>query len=276
MTDPRPLREGDTLGRAGRVSAKGNPVEVQRNRAMTPEDARHATIEVAGVEDPRLIITSLPPATDGQGEPLPVVQHGGGHRGLLHLDGKGEPRPPEAWERANAEIRAGKFAGEKDVMLRDLQRRRDVTPLESRIAHLQRRALTMHVPRAKRVAPTDADARPGAQERDLSPQGEGHGAIGYANEREVDLRWLQIERHVEAIERAFDAHDGLPAVSLSMMTDEAKDLWITGPKFRGLSPVQISAIEPELGVPKTISFVRRCAEQKPDGTPAPRDTEAAA
>jgi hypothetical protein len=65
MTQPRPLREGDTLGRAGRTNANGKPIKTERLREPTPLDERHrATIEV---ENPHVVVTSAPPLADEHG-----------------------------------------------------------------------------------------------------------------------------------------------------------------------------------------------------------------
>src|SRR3954470_15563952 len=107
MTHPRPLREDDTLGRAGRTNANGKPIRPERVRDTAPVDERRVAIETIGIESPRLVITERGPLADETGQPLPVIQEAG--RGLRHLDSRSEPRPPKSWEKANADLRAGKF-----------------------------------------------------------------------------------------------------------------------------------------------------------------------
>jgi hypothetical protein len=47
MTHPRPLREDDTLGRAGRTNANGKPIRPERVRDTAPVDERRVAIEPA-------------------------------------------------------------------------------------------------------------------------------------------------------------------------------------------------------------------------------------
>jgi hypothetical protein len=275
MTDPRPVREGDSLGRAGRLNEKGKPIRTERLREPTALDERHhATVDVVGVESPRIVVTSAPPLVDENGEPLPVVQRKrDGNRGLQHLDGESEPRPPAAWEKANAEIRAGKFAGEREAMTRALQRERDKIPLPQRLERLLQDLLVIQSQGATQVRATDARS---AEGRDRAPQGEGHGAIGHLDPHEVDRRLQQIRLHLEAVEEMLDVHHGRAQLSYVLMGKLDKDLLLLGPKFRGLSPEEINAIHPELGAPRTIRFIRSEGGQTSRGLPKPEKTERAA
>jgi hypothetical protein len=167
MPDPKPLRDGDTLGRAGRVSKKGNPIEVERNRAVTDADTRRTTVEVIGFDHPRLVVTEQAPFVDTKGEPLPVVQQDE-HQTLMNLDGKGEVRPPRSWEEMEAARRAEIGAREREVHARSLKRERAALKLGERVARLQQRALVMQSQRAVQVRETDAR---GAEDRDRARSG---------------------------------------------------------------------------------------------------------
>lgn len=261
---PRPVREGETLGRAGRVGPKGGPVKVERARDMSPEDHRRATVEVVGFEDPRLIITSQPPLADEKGAPLPVVGVDD-HRGLQHLDGKGEPRPSEAWERANSDLRAGRFDSEREAMTRDLRRTREATPLPQRLEHVMQEVLRLQSTRAAQIRETDAKS--GADNDATHPNGGRHGDLAHLAPHELDRHLLSIRLHVEWVEDALDVHHGRSTKSYVLMSSEEKDALLTGSKLRGLSPEEIIAVHPELGAAKTIRYVRGLAGQDARGLP---------
>jgi hypothetical protein len=272
MTDPRPVREGDNLGRAGRLNEKGKPIKTERLREPTPLDERHhATVDVIGVENPRIIVTSAPPLVDEKGEPLPVVRENG-HRGLLHLDGKAEGRPPRNWEDMEAARRAEIGEREREALARSLQRDRRAKKLYERIAWLQQRALVAQSQRAVQVRATDAKS---AVDRDQAPQCEGHDAIGYASATRVAADWKQIEAFVEKLEGYWDAHDGIAVRDVQMMGSDEKDALLLGPRFRGLSPEEIHAIHPELGAPRTIRGIRSAAGLTGRGLPKPEKERAA-
>lgn len=269
MPEPRPLRENDTLGRAGRVSAKGNRIEVQRNRSMTAFDARHATVEVAGVEHPHLVVRDAPDDSD-----ILLAEDDDDHRSLQYLDGKSEPRPPKTWENMEAERRREIAASEREAFARSLKRERAAMNLPERIAKLQHRALTMQSMRAVQVRETDARS---ATAQDRAPQGEGHDAIGYASSDQVAADWRQIELLVEKIEGYWDAHDGIVVKDVQLMGSDEKNALLLGPKLRGLHPDVIHAIYGDaIGSPRTIRYVRNQAGQTNLGHPKPERTERAA
>jgi hypothetical protein len=260
MTRPRPLREGDTLGRAGRVGPNGGRVETARARDMTAEDERRATVNdwdtPGGVSMTGSLIVYQPPG-DG-------VSVSGGDRALLSLDGSMEPRPPKAWEEANAALRSSVGELEREAATRERVARRRRLPVDQSLTLALQALLTLQTPRAKQVRETDArSAVAGAG----VPQGEGHGAVGFLQEAEVDGRLAQVRAHVDAIWDAIDAHHGLAHRSYQMMGGEEKDALITGRTFRGMAPEAIHAIHPELGSAKHIRYVRSCAGQNGRGEP---------
>jgi hypothetical protein len=162
MTHPRPLREDDTLGRAGRTNANGKPIRAERCPRPSALDERHvATIESSASTDPRVVITERRSPLADENAPslqaslLPVVQ-GNGNRGLMHLDGKSEPRPPRDWEAMEAAKRAEIGKSEREALARSLQRDRRAKKLHERIAWLQQRALVAQSQRAVQVRATDA------------------------------------------------------------------------------------------------------------------------
>lgn len=270
MTRPRPIREGDSLGRAGRVGPNGGPVETARARDMTALDKHNASLddwtgpargvhEVAGV----VVYDQLEPG----------VSVSGGDRSLLSLDGSMEPRPPKGWEELEARKREAVGEREREAALRVRRRARDMMPLHVLVDCMLQELLVLQTPRAKQVRETDArSAVAGAG----LPQGEGHGAVGFAREAEVDGRLAQIRAHVDAIWDAIDAHHGLAHRSYQMMGGEEKDALITGRTLRGMSPEEIHAIHPELGSAKHIRYVRSCAGQNGRGNPKAEREEKAA
>jgi hypothetical protein len=271
VTQPRPLREDDTLGRAGRTNANGKPVKAQRVRDIDPEDERRVAIETIGFDNPRLVITERLPLADETGQPLPVVEET--TRGLRHLDSKSEPRPPKSWEKANADLRAGKFKDEREAMTRALRRERDAMTLAELAAAVAQEMLVNQSQRAVQVRATDAKS---AEGRDQAPQGEGHGALGHFMEVEADRHLLQARRHIEAVAEMLDVHHGRANLSYVLMSKEEKDALLLGPRFRGLSPEEIYAIEPLLGAPKTIRDKRSKGGQTGRGLPKPERQERAA
>jgi hypothetical protein len=274
MTQPRPLREDDTLGRAGRTNANGKPIKTERLREPTALDERHrATIEVVGFENPHVVVTSARPLVDGNGKELPVVQ-GNGDRGLMHLDGKSEPRPPRDWEAMEAARRAEIGKSEREALARSLQRDRRAKKLHERIAWLQQRALVAQSQRAVQVRATDAKS---AEAVDQAPQCEGHDAIAYASAAQVAGEWKQIEALVEKLEGYWDAHDGIALKDVSMMTTDEKNALLLGPLLRGLSPEAIHGIYGDpIGKPRTIRHVRSEGGQTGRGLPKPERQERAA
>jgi hypothetical protein len=270
MTQPRPLREGDTLGRAGRTKANGKPIKTERLREPTVLDERHrATIEV---ENPHVVVTSAPPLADEHGVELPVVQEN--WRGLMHLDGKSEPRLPRSWEAMEAARRAEVGKSEREALARSLQRDRRARKLYERIAHLQMRALVAQSQRAVQVRATDAKS---AEGRDQAPQCEGHDAIAYASADQVAGDWKQIEALVEKLEGYWDAHDGIVTLDVSMMTTDEKNALLLGPLLRGLTPEAIHGIYGDpIGKPRTIRGVRAVGGQTGRGLPKRERQERAA
>jgi hypothetical protein len=196
---PRPLREGDTLGRAGRTNANGKPIRAERVRDTAPVDERRATLE------PPSVIATAAPLKDKWGKPLPV-EHRSDARGIRYLDTTTEPRPPRSWEAMEAARRAEVGKSEREALARSLQRDRRARKLYERIAHLQMRALVAQSQRAVQVRATDAKS---AEGRDQAPQCEGHDAIAYASADQVAGDWKQIEALVEKLEGYWDAHDGI-------------------------------------------------------------------
>jgi hypothetical protein len=270
--EPRPLREDDTLGRAGRTNANGKPIRAERVRDTAPVDERRVAIETIGIESPRLVITERGPLTDEKGEPLPVVEEGS--RGLRHLDSRSEPRPPRDWEAMEAAKRAEIGASEREALARSLQRDRRAKKLHERIAWLQQRALVAQSQRAVQVRATDAKS---AEGRDQAPQCEGHDAIAYASAAQVAGEWKQIEALVEKLEGYWDAHDGIALKDVSMMTTDEKNALLLGPLLRGLSPEAIHGIYGDpIGKPRTIRSIRSEGGQTSKGLPKREKTERAA
>lgn len=260
MTKPRPLREGDTLGRAGRVGPNGGRVETARARDMTAEDERRASVNdwdtPGGVSMTGSLIVYQPPGED--------ESVSGGDRALLSLDGSMEPRPPKAWEEANAAVRAAAGVNDREKATRERRAWRAQLPVDQSLNHALQALLKIQSQRAKQVRETDArSAVAGAG----MPQGEGHGAVGFLQEAEVDGRLAQVRAHVDAIWDAIDAHHGLAHRSYQMMGGEEKDQLLTGRTLRGMSPEEIHAIHPELGSAKHIRYVRSCAGQTGRGEP---------
>jgi hypothetical protein len=272
VTHPRPLREDDTLGRAGRTNANGKPIRAERVRDTAPVDERRVAIETIGIESPRLVITERAPLTDENGQPLPIVEEAG--RGLRHLDSKSEPRPPRDWEAMEAARRAEVGASEREALARSLQRDRRAKKLHERIAWLQQRALVAQSQRAVQVRATDAKS---AEGRDQAPQCEGHDAIGYASAQQVAGEWKQIEALVEKLEGYWDAHDGIKTLDVQMMTTDEKNALLLGPLLRGLSPEAIHGIYGDaIGKPRTIRFIRSEGGQTGRGEPKRERQERAA
>jgi hypothetical protein len=177
MTQPRPLREGDTLGRAGRLTEKGKPIRAERVRDIDPEDERSVAIETIGIETPGWSSPNAcrsptrraaPPGDPGEREP----------RASCTSTARAEPRPPRDWEAMEAAKRAEIGKSEREALARSLQRDRRAKKLYERIAWLQQRALVAQSQRAVQVRATDAKS---AEGKDQAPQCEGHDAIGYAS-----------------------------------------------------------------------------------------------
>lgn len=262
----RPLRDGDTLGRAGRSGPNGGPIETSRVRVMSSEDKRRVTVDgraVPGVviDQDTIVYTPDPVSADVKDE----------HRGLQYLDGKSEPRPPAAWENANAQLRSDKARAERETFSRLRRHRRDSMTLAQLADHVSRRLLTLAQPRAKQTRQTDAR---NAVVGDRSPQGEGHGAVGSADETGIDLKLRLARLLIEEVDDEIARHDGLPVKLIADMTGEEKDSLITGKRFRGLDPKLVGALFPELGSAKTVRYVRSMAGQ--DGLGERRETKEAA
>lgn len=255
----RPLREGDTLGRAGRSGPNGGPIETSRVRVMSSEDKRRVTVDgrsVPGVviDQDTIVYTPEPVSADVKDE----------HRGLQYLDGKSEPRPPASWENANAALRSDKARDERETFTRLRRHRRDALTLAQLADHVSRRLLTLAQPRAKQTRQTDAR---NAVEGDRSPQGEGHAAVGSAEEARCDLRLRLARLLLEEVDDEIARHLGLPVKLIGDMTAEEKDAMITGKRFRGLEPKTVAALFPELGSAKTVQYVRSLAGQSGTGEP---------
>jgi hypothetical protein len=267
MTQPRPLREGDTLGRAGRTNANGKPIRAERVRDTAPADDRRATLE------PPSVIATAAPLKDKWGKPLPV-EHRSDERGIRYLDTTTEPRPPRSWEAMEAARRAEVGKSEREALARSLQRDRRARKLYERIAHLQMRALVAQSQRAVQVRATDAKS---AEGRDQAPQCEGHDAIAYASADQVAGDWKQIEALVEKLEGYWDAHDGIAVLDVSMMTTDEKNALLLGPLLRGLTPEAIYGIYGDpIGKPRTIRGVRSVGGQTGRGLPKRERQERAA
>jgi hypothetical protein len=270
--------DSGALGRAGRTNSSTNkPVRVERIRAMTPADQRRVAIDVIGVTDPRVVVRGSSPLADDPrpvvtSALLPVVQEDG-NRGLMHLDGKSEPRPPRDWEAMEAAKRAEVGKSEREALARSLQRDRRAKKLYERIAWLQQRALVAQSQRAVQVRATDAKS---AEGRDQAPQCEGHDAIAYASAQQVAGEWKQIEALVEKLEGYWDAHDGIELKDVSMMTTDEKNALLLGPLLRGLTRRRSTASTATRSGSRTIRKIRSEGGQTGRGLPKPERQERAA
>lgn len=295
----------DSLGRAGRVSAKGNPVQTERVRELRPEDKRRFALD--DVTDSRLTVTSPPagyecnkcgstsvepgdgahPKKDEPGETcdgrasvrdaankLVPVERRDEHRSLMYLDARGEARPPREWEDGNAEKRAEVGRREAELNLRATRKAREQLSLSQRIAQLEHATLRMQSQRASTLG-NDADRRRGADTKDLAPQGEGHGAVGFARPVVVEAHWRLVLLHVKRLEAFFDAHEGRAVEDPFLFSQAEKDQLLTGRELRGLSPEQIFALyDGALGDVKAVRYARRMAGLDPLGYEITREDAA--
>jgi hypothetical protein len=105
-----------------------------------------------------------------------------------------------------------------------------------------------------------------SSEIDYAPQHVSQFDIAYLRSDEV-LRRLQgiweapdrdmADRHLEALEDAVDNHRGLSAaVDFASMHTEDKDRLIIE-SYVGFTPEEVSELQPELGKPRAIRYVRR-------------------
>ena len=234
-------------------------------RHMTPEDRRRVTFADAGIHDARLIIRYEEPHLDEEtGEPLPVVVDDG-HRGLQHLDGKSEDRPPAEWEKANSLDRYWNHAGVRADLTEDLHRERASLRLHESLALVMAELATLQHPRA--LQRRETDARSGVDVDHTPTLEEG---IGSARTDEIERRLAMIRLEVEALWDLLDTHRGYLHKSYAMMETWEKDELLTGPKLRGLTPEEINALHPELGSPRTIRYVRSRKGQDARGLPSTR------
>lgn len=262
------------LGRAGREQ-DGKPVRVARARDMTEGDKRRILMEGADPQSPMLEVVAPAPLVDEtSGEPLRVV-HVDDHRGVQHLDGKSESRPPREWEELESDFRHAVHVNTREDTAKALRAARAATPVYERL-HAQMRLIgTFQTQRARTMPENELDAIRGTGDKRQAPQGEGAEAIGGA-EAETITCWLQmIALLVERIEDATDAHRGIACTSYVLMSQEDKDALLTGRKLRGLTPAQVNAIFPELGVPRTAQNIRKLAGQDPKGNELPAKQVAA-
>lgn len=229
-------------------------------RSMTPADERRARLdgrarEGVVFEDSTIVYT--PPD-----EPAGADD---GHRGLQHLDGKSESRPPRAWEDAEAERRAEVARSERAAAARVRQRAREARPLHVQLAQVQQALLVIQSARAKQTRETDA--RSAVVSESAAPNGGRHGDVGHAAPEEIDTHLRLIGLHIEALFEHIDEHNGRAHISYALMAAEDKDRLLTGSKYRGLTPEQVMSVRPELGPAKAIRNVRRVNEQDPKGNP---------
>lgn len=255
MPEPRPRDDG--LGRAGRTGKNGGPVETARVRDMTPEDERRARVDgrhIPGVVIEGATIIYTPPAEHAER---------GEHRGLQYLDGKSEPRVPRSFEDALAERSREQDREAHDTLARNRRRERARMSVSALFGIVERQLLTMGQPRAKQSRETDARS---ANARDMSPQGEGHGAVGFLAEGEADRLLRLAHLAGELLHEAYDAHRGVAVTSYSMMPSHEKDALLCGSRLRGFSPDEIAVVfgrasdgRQVLGSAKNIRHVRACA-----------------
>lgn len=261
------------LGRAGR-ERDGRRVRTERNREMTEQDRRRILLEGADPQSAQLDVAMLPPLTDEKGEPLRVVQ-ADEHRGLQHLDGNSEPRPPRDWEDLESDFRSAVHVNTLEDLMDQLRARRAATPVYERLHAVMREIGTLQTQRARAMPENKLDAIRGTGDKRQAPQGEPDSALAFAATDEVTSRLQQILLHTEAIEDLLDAHHGRTIKSYVLMGQEEKDALLTGPRLRGLTPEEIHALHPELGVPRTIRTIRKLFGQDARGNPRPEPAVAA-
>lgn len=204
-------------------------------------------------------------------EPVPVADDEpaseGGGRGLLHLDGKSEPRPPKEWEDKNSALTAAEWVTKRDEINRELRAARERMDPPERLAAVLREIGRVGQPRAVQIRETDAR---GAQEMDTAPRGGDHDALGSADSDEVLRRRTVILLQIAELERIVDQHRGLIDVNYALLSKEEKDALIIGPVFRGITEEELSALLPVLGVPRHIRRVRSDAGQTGRGWEKPK------
>jgi hypothetical protein len=235
-------------------------------REMTHLDKRRVEYE------PPEVIPEPAPAADKFGRPLPVVD-GDSNRGLMHLDGDTEARPPAVWEETHAVTRAGEFKLDREKLTRRLREAREALELHDRLARVTQTIGTIQTQQAQQ--PRETDAKGATVSDGIGPRGGRHCDLAYFDPHEVDGWLLQIRALIERAEEAIDVHRGLLHRNYQAMSPEDKDKLIRGPKLRGLDHEQVSAVYPELGRPATILRKRREADQDAYGNPKVEREQAA-
>lgn len=232
------------------------PERLSRIRDMTAEDKRR--VRLHDTPDPAL--TMVEPTVD----PETVRWHEtrDGHRGLQHLDGRGEGRPPRRWEDDNSHDRYWTFAGEREDLTSEIRRERAQLRLPENLALLMAELTAVMHPRAQQRRETDA--RSGLAPDHAPTMEDG---IGQAKADEIERRLLIIRLETEACWDILDQHRGLAFKSYALMDTEEKDALITGPDFRGLHVREVTALHPELGAEQTLRRVRALAGQDAYGHP---------
>lgn len=182
-------------------------------------------------------------------------------------------RPPDepvdrAWLNGHAAERAEAFRDERVAMNQLLRRERERTPLPARLEKVTQQIGALPGSSAMTLSHTPGRGS-GPDARGSRPDGAREGDLAYVDPHEVARRLRQIELHVEALEDLVDEHRGLSRKSVALMSTAEKNELLTGPRFRGLRPEEITALHPELGAPRTIRWVRSRAGQRLDGTPKP-------
>lgn len=276
---PQPVRHNDTLGRAGRIADADKRIKVERKREMTEKDRRRILLEGADPQSAQLDVIAPGPFTDEetgerytldeQGERVPVVQRDD-NRGLQYLDGKSEPRPPREWEDLEADFRGAVHVNTLEDVMDELRAKRAATPIYERIHDAMREIGKLQTQRARAMPENELDAiRATGGDKSQAPQGEPDSALAFSATDEVTGRLQQILLHTEAIEDLLDAHHGRTVKSYVLMGQEEKDALLTGPRLRGLTPEEIHALHPKLGVPRTIRGIRKQFGQDARGNPRP-------